>query len=130
MTDEGIRIRRPLQHETFGEGAGRTSVNVDVVIRDNGDLVLEGQDLGAAPREIFGDSDYEYWLTIRSEDRNRVLEALLAETGGKTDNPSGERDVLVLDLLVARFGKSDTPLSELKEWLEARGIPFAFNSHA
>jgi len=55
--DENVKIRQPLFHETFGEGKERTIVEVDLVIRSNGDLVIDGWDYGAAPREIFGDSD-------------------------------------------------------------------------
>jgi hypothetical protein len=127
MTDE---IRRPLLHESFGEGPDKTSVKVDLVIRENGDLVLDGCDVGAAPREIFGDSDYEYWLTIRSEDKDRVLEELLAEAGGDKYGSGGDNDNLILDLLVDRFGKGGTPVSALEAWLQARGIPFAFDSYA
>lgn len=47
MTD---KVRRPLQRAIFGEGAERTSIKVDLVIRDNGDLVVDGYDIGAAPR--------------------------------------------------------------------------------
>jgi len=86
--------------------------------------VLEGSDLGAAPREIFGDSDYEYWLTIRAEDKGRVLEGLLDEGRG------GDKDSLILDLLVERFGRSNQPVSDIREWLEERGIPYAFDSYA
>ena len=55
--DESVKIRQPLFHETVGEGRERTIVKVDLVIRSNGDLVIDGRDYGAAPREIFGDSD-------------------------------------------------------------------------
>jgi len=43
---------------------GSTSIHIDVHIKENGDLLFSGQDIGKAPEEIFGDSDYEYWLTI------------------------------------------------------------------
>ena len=122
------KLRRVLLRERQGEGRG-TDVSVDLVVRENGDLVLEGWDVGAAPQEIFGDSDYEYWLTILSEDKNRVLEELLAEVGGHA-RASGDQDELLLDLLVERFSTSHTPDGDLKEWLTARGIPSTFSSYA
>jgi hypothetical protein len=39
---------------------GSTSVFLDAKIDDGGDLVMEGQDIGKAPQEFWGDSDYEY----------------------------------------------------------------------
>jgi hypothetical protein len=102
---------------------------IDLVIRENGDVVLEGQDVGAAPREIFGDSDYEYWLTIRSEDKDRVFEGLLVEASDQKSAPGADKDGLVLDLLVTRFGKSSTPVKDLEEWLEGHSIPYAFDSY-
>lgn len=129
MSDADVKLRRALQRKSFGERAGKTSVAIDLVIRDNGDLVLEGQDLGAAPREVFGDSDYEYWLTLRAGDKDRALEELLVEAGDKQSAPATDKDALVIDLLVARFGDSNAPVSELKEWLDARTIPYAFNSY-
>jgi hypothetical protein len=128
MTDDGVRIRRPLLRETFGEGAQRTSVNVDLVIRDNGDMIVEGHDIGAAPQEIFGDSDYEYWLTVRSEEKGRVLEALLAESAER--GAATDEDALLIDLLLARFGKSPMPHGDLQNWLGARAIPYSFDSYA
>ena len=38
---------------------GTTSIHIDVRIKENGDLLFSGQDIGEAPIEIVGDSDYE-----------------------------------------------------------------------
>ena len=122
------KLRRVLLRERQGDGEG-TLVSVDLVVRENGDLVLEGCDVGAAPQEIFGDSDYEYWLTIGSQDKNRVLEKLLGEAGAHK-RASGDQDELLLDLLVERFSTSHTPVGDLKEWLAARGISSTFSSYA
>jgi hypothetical protein len=43
---------------------GDTSIHIDVRIDENGDLLFSGQDIGNAPEEVFGDLDYEYWLTV------------------------------------------------------------------
>jgi hypothetical protein len=56
---------------------GETSIYIDALILENGDLQLAGQDVGKAPLEIFGDSDYEYWLTIPCEHKDRLLLLLL-----------------------------------------------------
>jgi hypothetical protein len=44
----------------------------------DGDLVLEGQDIGSLPQQCFGDSDYEYWVTVRSAERDRLQLHLVA----------------------------------------------------
>jgi len=33
-------------------------------ISEKGDLVIDGCDAGELAKEMFGDCDYEYWLTI------------------------------------------------------------------
>lgn len=55
---------------------GPTSVYINAEINEDGDLVLSGQDVGEAPRAMFGDSDYEYWLTVRGEHKDAVFHAL------------------------------------------------------
>ena len=58
-------------------------------INTKGDLVIEGQDLGAEVEEFFGYSEYEWAWTISAKDCDRLLAAL----GGESDLLSalGER---------------------------------------
>ena len=56
---------------------GPTSIYIDVEITAEGDLLFSGQDIGQAPKEFFGDSDYEYWLLLKAGEKDRVLLALL-----------------------------------------------------
>ena len=56
---------------------GDTSIYIDVCINEKGDLLFSGQDIGDAPEEIFGDSDYEYWLTVPASEKDRLLLALI-----------------------------------------------------
>jgi hypothetical protein len=58
---------------------GSTSIHIDVRINENGDLLFSGQDIGDAPEEIFGDSDYEYRLTVPASEKDRLLLALIEE---------------------------------------------------
>ena len=57
--------------------SGSTSIFIDVRIKKNGDLLFSGQDIGDAPSDMFGDSDYEYWLTIPAAEKDKVLLALI-----------------------------------------------------
>lgn len=86
---------------------GSTSIHIDVRIDDNGDLLFSGQDIGDAPEEIFGDSDYEYWLTV----------------------PAGEKDRLLLALIEKHYAGNSTVISELRELMEAKGIACQFSSY-
>jgi len=58
-------------------------------IKTDGDLVIEGQDIGAEVEAFFGYSEYEWAWTISAKDCDRLLAAL----GGEPDLLSalGER---------------------------------------
>ena len=71
-------------------------------IGDNGDLILEGIDAGKDVEELFGDSDFEYWLTI----------------------PKDFKETILLHLIKERF----TSAHDMKAWLEQKEIPATFES--
>ncbi len=72
--------------------------NVDVEIRENGDLNMGLYDRGETVEKIFGSDEYEYDLTVKKEDAEMVLLYLLKE----------------------KF----TSTSDFKKWLEENKIPF------
>ena len=86
---------------------GATSIHIGAEITDKGDLLISGQDLGEFPLEHWGDVDYEYWLLIRAADKDRLLLALLEKL----------------------YAGNDCVVSELKAYLDARGIPSQFDSY-
>jgi len=86
---------------------GATSIHIDVRIKENGDLLFSGQDIGEAPEEIFGDSDYEYWLTV----------------------PAVEKDKLLLALIEKHYAGDALVISTLRKFMESRKIPCNFFSH-
>ena len=86
---------------------GSTSIHIDVRIEKNGDLLFSGQDIGDAPEEIFGDLDYEYWLTV----------------------PAAEKDKLLLALIEKHYAGNSTVISEMREFMESKQISCAFFSH-
>ena len=85
---------------------GSTSIYIDMSIDENGNLLFSGQDIGSAPDEIFGDSDYEYWLTV----------------------PASEKDRLLLALLEKHYGGDALVISTLRELMESKEIPCSFHS--
>jgi len=86
---------------------GSTSIHIDMRIDENGDLLFSGQDIGNAPEEIFGDSDYEYWLTV----------------------PASEKDRLLLALLEKHYAGDASVVSTLREFMESKNIPYNFYSY-
>ena len=86
---------------------GTTSIYIDVRIEDNGDLRFSGQDIGDAPDEMFGDIDYEYWLTV----------------------PAAEKDQLLLALIEKIYKGNASVVSEMKEFLDERNIPYGFQTY-
>src|SRR5210317_2534819 len=85
---------------------GSTSIHIDMRIDENGDLLFSGQDIGNAPEEIFGDSDYEYWLTV----------------------PAAEKDRLLLALIEKHYAGDALVISSLREFMESKQIPCSFYS--
>ena len=86
---------------------GSTSIHIDMRIDENGNLLFSGQDIGDAPEEIFGDSDYEYWLTV----------------------PAAEKDRLLLALLEKHYAGDALVISTLREFMESKEIPCSFYSY-
>jgi hypothetical protein len=43
------------------------------IVKDTGDLVLEGYDIGPTVEKCKGDIDYEYWRTVKAEHRHVPL---------------------------------------------------------
>ena len=72
-------------------------------ISEEGDLVIEGCDAGELVKEMLGDWDYEYWLTIAER----------------------FKDTIMLCLIKDRFSS----VHEIKEWLGQLGIPSEFSSY-
>ena len=59
----------------------RISIYVDASLVD-GKLIISGQDIGEAPEEFWGDSDYEYWLTFPAPETEKFFKVLCAGSPG------------------------------------------------
>jgi hypothetical protein len=82
---------------------------LEIYIDETGNLVFEGYDIGDAVERYWGDSDYEYWLTIKTEHLPTVLLSLIKECFDHN------------------LFKND---SEFRSWLDKNGIPSEFQSWA
>ncbi len=70
MKEDPLRVK-------LVEHRGSTSVFIDAKIDEEGRFVISGQDIGDLPKEHFGDSDYEYWVVVSKEEKDKVLLALI-----------------------------------------------------
>jgi hypothetical protein len=106
-------LKRKILLRSTRDASG--SRNLWAKINAEGDLVIEGQDLGSGVSEFWGpgNTEYEWDWTIRKES----LPKLVAELGGGEDGD-------VLSLLAARF--FGDAAAEIESFLKAHEIPFEF----
>jgi hypothetical protein len=83
--------------------ADKSHYELTAIVKETGDLVLEGYDIGPTVEKCKGDIDYEYWRTVKAEHVPLVL----------------------LHLIKDRFKDE----SEFRVWLEEKGIPSIFTSY-
>ena len=131
--DEQSDLRREKKVKLVAS-RGETSVFIDAEIDEQGNLVLSGQDIGKAPKEWFGDSDYEYWLVVAASDKDRVLSLLLGQVAGgqqlraASDASVDEKDWALLTVIENRYGGDLRAVSAFYELLKANGIGFEFKT--
>jgi len=118
------------------EVRGETSVFIDAEIDETGNLVITGQDIGKAPKRCFGDSDYEYWLTVPESEKHRVLQVLAEKTIMGTEHRAFQEDVsperkdaALLRLVEQVYGGNACAVSALMDLLRANDIPYSFSTY-
>ena len=79
----------------------------DLVVTPDGSFVLDAQDVGQRARQFWGDSDYEYWITVEAADVPQLLIALVRD----------------------RFGDDITMSAAYRAWLGEHEIPYRFDSY-
>ena len=82
---------------------------LEASLSSDGELRIEGQDLGSGVEEIFGLREYEWVWTVRAHNVPKLLRAL----GAKSD---------VLSALSERF--TGERADELMPFLDSQGIPY------
>jgi hypothetical protein len=77
MTNENDNKNKKLQNVQLLEDRGETSRFIHAGINENGDFAMYTYDIGKTPKECFGESEYEYWVTVQNEQKDKLLLALI-----------------------------------------------------
>ena len=88
------------------EDRGETSRFIYASIAEGGALVVLGQDIGKAPEKWWGDTDYEFWVTVPPEHKDDVLLALIERL----------------------YSGNPRTVDEFRGFLSSRGIPSEFET--
>jgi len=96
----------PLRSVRLLEVRGPTSRFVDAEVREDGSLVVCGQDVGDLPRRMFDDGDYEFWVTV----------------------PARAKDDLLLALIESRWAGRDRAVDEFRDFCRERGVESEFGT--
>jgi hypothetical protein len=91
------------------EGSKNDSRYLSAELKNNGDLVFEGQDIGNGVKAIFGMSEYEWYWTVKATDIETLQNALGSQ------GP-------ILELLKQNF--SNEKAADLYAFLNNNNIPF------
>src|SRR3954471_21727778 len=59
-------------------------ISIDAYFNNEGGLVIDGYDIGKTVEGYFGDSDYEYILTVPHAEANKLYDIFSLETGDRT----------------------------------------------
>ncbi len=86
----------------------RDSRHLEAAITADGDLEIEGQDLGDGVEQVFGVREYEWIWTIRARDLPSLLDAM----GSSSD---------VLAAMSERFSGDNA--ADLKSFLDSHDVP-------
>ena len=104
MTNESDSAK----HVELYEQKGDLRISIDAAIDDKGNFLVSGQELGESVRKFWGDDDYEYWLFVSKENKDRLLLALIKRLYAGNANAVGD----------------------LCKWLRENDIPYVFDSYA
>jgi hypothetical protein len=98
----------------FSLRTAEIKVTIEVYFDSNGNLVVDGYDIGKTVEEYWGDSDYEYTTTLIPEEVKKLYPLL--------NLPDGAQSELLL-ALQARF-HTNTCYSEIQSFLEKNDIRY------
>ena len=120
---------------------GPTRIHIEAQVTDGGDLQVAGHDIGKAPKEWFDHDDYEYIVTVRKPNKERLFlalkamhfsddasaEARLREVARQKNIPydwfKQDKDHLLLAMIAATFGDDASAVSRFRDFAQEKNIP-------
>jgi len=121
-----------LKRVTLFEQEGETSIYIDAEIGDEGDIKINGQDIGKAPREFWGDSDYEYSVFVSGKYTDAVREALLDKLKDEYPEEYAElsklpsQDDVIISAIKILYSGNPSAVSNFKDDMRSVGIEAEF----
>jgi hypothetical protein len=88
-----------------------SNINIEAYF-DDGKLVIEGQDIGKTVEEAWGDSDYEYFITVPSNEVIKLYGLFQAKEGDEAG---------LLNAIADKYN-TNTCYSEFRDFLETNGV--------
>jgi len=85
------------QGEEIFRQEGEHFRSIMVRITEKGGLQLDAQDMGKLVEEIWGDSDYEFWVTIPPEGLAKLARALVKKLYASRERAVDEFQQLCID---------------------------------
>jgi hypothetical protein len=118
-----------MEIELYSE-RGETSRFIAAEITREGDLLVMTQDVGKAPKEAFGDSDYEFWVQVPARHKSNVLEALGGKSRSWLARIGSGGDRALLEAIKRAYGGNARATDDFRDFLDENGIPNTGGSYA
>ena len=80
--------------------------SVRLTLEDDGAITMDAQDTGPTVTQIWGDSDYEFWVSV----------------------PSASVSMLAFELLREKFAGQLGAVDAFRDWCETHGVECKFES--
>jgi hypothetical protein len=118
------------------EEEGETSRYIDAEINDEGDILINGQDVGKAPLEYWGDSDYEFSTYVSAKHKDSVSYALMDKL--KDENPEAyakmrewkSQDDIIIAAIEILYSGNRHAVDDFRDYMRSVGIDAEFFSWA
>ncbi len=112
---------KTLTINLFEEKRPEINIRVSASINEKGDLLIEGFDSGKLVRELRGEWDYEYYLTVKSAQKDHLKEHLGEQLAGRAE------DAALLEWLQKHFNDNNA-FSSIQLLLDQLKLKYEFFS--
>ncbi|MFC2069063.1 hypothetical protein ACFLTP_08695 [Chloroflexota bacterium] len=116
------------------EEEGETSHYIDAEINNEGDIIINGQDVGNDPLEYWGDSGYEFSTYVSAKHEDAVSFALMDKI--KDENPEAfakmkewkSQDDIIIAAIEILYSGNRHAVNNFQDYMRSVGIDAEFFS--